>query len=400
MPRVLSLATLYPNAHAPRFGTFVARQMEALAALRDWQVTVINPIGVPPIVMGRYRAMAQAASDGVENGVFVYRPRFALVPKIGGPLNPWLIARAVLPLARRLHAEAPFDLVDAQFFYPDGPAAARIAAALGLPLSIKARGADISHWGHRPSSRRQMLDAGEAATGLLAVSEALAEDMAAIGLPRDRITVHYTGLDRRLFHPRNRAEARRELAVRFGITVTRGERLIASVGALIPRKGQAMLIDLVAGMPGTHLVLVGQGPDRAALESEVARLRLAERVHFLGSIDHAALPLVLAASDVMALNSASEGLANAWVEALACGTPIVISDVGGARELVRQETAGRVVPYDPRFNPAAFDTAIREVFAADYPPEIVARNVAHFSWEANAAALAEYYTNLIPRNAA
>src|SRR5690606_24008557 len=131
---------LYPNAHTPRFGTFVARQLEALAARGDWAVTVINPIGLPPVALGRYKPLAEAAVTAVEHGVSVHRPAFTLVPAIGGRFNPAMIARAALPLARRLHAAAPFDVVDAQFFYPDGPAAARIAKALDLPLSIKARG--------------------------------------------------------------------------------------------------------------------------------------------------------------------------------------------------------------------------------------------------------------------
>ncbi len=135
MPRVLSIATLYPNAHVPRFGTFVARQLEALAARDGWQVTVINPIGVPPVPMRRYKPLAASAVSGVEAGVDVRRPRFTLIPAVGGPFNPTMIVRAALPLARQLHAREPFDLVDAQFFYPDGPAAARIAADLGLPLS-------------------------------------------------------------------------------------------------------------------------------------------------------------------------------------------------------------------------------------------------------------------------
>ena len=136
MKRLLSIATLYPNAHQPRFGPFVARQLEALAARGDWDVTVVNPIGVPPLALGRYKPLAEAAVTGVEHGVTVHRPRFTLVPRLGGPVNPAMIARAVLPLARRLHALAAFDLVDAQFFYPDGPAAAKVAGALGLPLSI------------------------------------------------------------------------------------------------------------------------------------------------------------------------------------------------------------------------------------------------------------------------
>ena len=90
MKRLLSLATLYPNASAPRFGTFVARSLEALAARGDWQVTVINPIGVPPVRFGRYRALAEAAVDGVEHRVSVHRPIFPLLPRYGAPLNPQL----------------------------------------------------------------------------------------------------------------------------------------------------------------------------------------------------------------------------------------------------------------------------------------------------------------------
>ena len=129
MKRLLSLATLYPNAARPRFGTFVASSMQALAARPDWEVTVINPIGLPPVRMGEYRALEEAAVDGRSNGLSVYRPSFTLLPKVGGRLNPAMIARAVLPLARELHARQPFDLIDAQFFYPDGPAAATIPRA-------------------------------------------------------------------------------------------------------------------------------------------------------------------------------------------------------------------------------------------------------------------------------
>ncbi len=61
--RLLSIATLYPNAHQPRFGTFVARQMEALAARGDWDVTVVNPIGVPPVAAGALQAAGRGGGD-------------------------------------------------------------------------------------------------------------------------------------------------------------------------------------------------------------------------------------------------------------------------------------------------------------------------------------------------
>ncbi|HYD24220.1 MAG TPA: glycosyltransferase [Croceibacterium sp.] len=389
MKRVLSIATLYPNAHRPRFGPFVARQMEALAARGDWDVTVINPIGMPPVALGRYKALAEAAVTGVERGVTVHRPRFTLVPAIGGRFNPALIARAVLPLARRLHALAPFDLVDAQFFYPDGPAAARIAAAFGLPLSIKARGADIHLWGGKAYARRQMRRAADQAAGLLAVSEALAADMVRCGLPGDKITVHYTGLDRDRFTPLDRAESRARLMREFGVPAD--GPLLATIGALIPRKGQKFAIRAVARLPEAHLALVGTGPSRAGLEAVARESGLARRVHFLGSLDHTRLPVVLSAADAMVLPAASEGLANAWVEALACGCPLVITDAGGAREVVTGPAAGRITSR----NPNAIAAAVRELLADPPPREAVAACAARFSWQANAAALAAYYEGLL-----
>lgn len=391
MRRVLSIATLWPNAHTPRFGTFVARQMEALAARGDWDVTVMNPIGVPPVPLGRYKALARAAVSGVEHGVAVHRPRFVLMPAVGGRFNPAAIARTVLPLARELHAAAPFDLIDAQFFYPDGPAAAAVARALNLPLSIKARGADISLWGARGYARRKMLRAAEQAAGLLAVSEALAGDMAALGFPREKIAVHYTGLERNLFHPLDRAQSRAVLRRDLGLRIPGEAPLLATVGALIPRKGQRIAIRALAQVPGAHLMLVGTGPARAPLETLARASGLEDRVHFLGSLDHELLPVVLSAAEAMVLPSESEGLANAWVEALACGCPLVVTDAGGAREVMTGPDAGRIVARDAE----AIAVAVRELLAAPPPREAVAAYAARFSWEANAAALADYYEGLL-----
>lgn len=391
MRRVLSISTLYPNAASPRFGTFVARSLEGLAARGDWHVTMINPIGIPPVAFGRYRPLAQAAVGGTENRVEIHRPRFTLIPRLGARINASVIARRILPLAQRLHAEAPFDLVDAQFFYPDGPVAAWIAAALGLPFSIKARGSDISYWSGRDFALEQMLEAAARATGLLAVSQALAGDMAALGMDRSKITIHYTGLDRERFRPLAHAGLRTRLSETFGITLPETQPVLASVGALIERKGQDLVIGALAQLPDTHLMLVGKGADEGHLRSLAADLGVAARVHFLGSLDHDTLPLVLSASDAMVLPTCNEGLANAWVEALACGTPVVTTDVGGVRELVTSPEAGALVE---RTIPAIV-AGINGVLARQNPREQVARAVERFDWNTNAADLAAYYERLV-----
>ena len=391
MKRLLSLSTLYPSAARPRFGAFVANSLEALGARDDWEVTVINPVGLPPILAGEYRAYAEAAVDEPRNGVMVHRPHFTLIPKVGGRLNPGMIARAVMPLARRLHEERSFDMVDAQFFYPDGPAAAAIAQDLGLPLAIKARGADIHYWGTKGFARRRMCDAASYASRLLGVSKAIGEDMAALGMDRGKIAVHYTGLDRDRFRPLQNAGLRRMLGEKLDLALGEKEPIIVTVAALIQRKGQDLVLRALADLPDTRLLLVGRGPDEQRLRALATQYGVESRVHFLGLMDHDLLPLVLSAANAMVLPSVSEGLANAWVEALACGTPIVIADVGGARELVRGAEAGLIVERDP----AAIAEAVRVIL--DHPPEpaTTAKVVAQFGWAEHAQALDRIYSEII-----
>lgn len=395
--RLLSISTLYPAPPRPGFGRFVARQMETLAARGDWEVTVINPIGLPPPPfrsMGRYAQLA--AIPALESGgpVPVYHPPFLLIPGLSGRFNPAFIASAVMPLALRLHGETPFDLVDAQFFYPDGPAAARVAQALGLPHAIKARGSDIHLWGDKGAALAQMRRAAGSAAAVLAVSGALAGDMTALGLaPTGGITVHYTGLDHARFQPLPRAEARQRIADLPGLAALRpGDRLAVSVGALLAIKGQALAIRALTSLPGdVHLALAGTGPDEAALRALAASLGIASRVHSLGSVSHETLPALLSAADVMVLPSEREGLANAWIEALACGTPLIVPDIGGAREVLDRPAAGRLAERTPE----AIAAAMLDLLAAPPAQAEVAACAARFSWEANAAALAAIYEGVV-----
>lgn len=385
--RVLSLATLYPNDLTPNFGVFVERQMQAVMKRGEVDLVQVNPIGLPPFPLSlhpRYRGLSDLPQAEERGGVTVLRPHFRLLPGIGGRFNARSVARAVLPLARKLHAEAPFDLIDAQFFYPDGPAAVQVAQALGLPSSIKARGADIHHWGKAPGVAEQVLSAGRQATGLLSVAKGLADDMAELGIDRAKITIHRTGLNADLFRPYDPRMCRDELGL------PRDARVLACVGALIPRKGQTYAIEAMPLLPDAILLLAGQGPDEAALKSTAERLGVADRVRFLGAVPHDRLPIVLNAADVFVLPTASEGLANAWVEALACGTPVVTTPIPGATELLTDPAWGAFAARDK----LAIAIEISQLLANPPSRETVAAAVAGFSWEANAAALVDYWRRL------
>ena len=376
MLRVVTLSTLFPNPVQPNFGVFVENQTLRLAACEDVELRVVNPVPMPLPPLDRLRHYARLRDLPLEDewkGVPVARPRMRVLPGLSGPINPALMVRAVRPVLRRWRDEGfAFDLIDAQFFYPDGPAAARLAAEFGVPFSVKARGADIHFWGNRLGCRAQVRRAATEAKGMLAVAASLRRDMISMGMDGDRIAVHYTGVDLERFRPQDRAAAKARLGI--------AGPLVFSLGALIPRKGHDIVIEAVAAIPGATLLIAGDGPDHAKLEALAKARGVADRVRLLGSVKHANLPDMLAAADVMALASESEGLANAWIEAMACGTPVVTPEVDGAAEAVDRPAAGRLLQSR---TPGAFEAAIREILAAPPAQAEVRASAERFAWSRN-----------------
>jgi glycosyltransferase involved in cell wall biosynthesis len=381
MLRVLALSTLFPTAAQPTFGLFVERQLLGLAAHPDVEVEVVAPVGLPPWPLSfhpRYRQRARLPRRETWKGLLVHRPTFPILPRIGERWTARSMAASLLPLLRQIRKRFPFDVIDAEFFWPDGPAAMRLGRVLGVPFSVTARGSDIQYWMHRPAVAPQLIEAARAAGGMLAVSGALREVMAGFGMPRERIRRHYTGVDRDIFRPLNRAAVKAELGI--------DGPLILTCGALIPGKGQRTAIAALERIPGSTLLLAGDGPDRGALERIVRERRLEDRVRLLGNRPHAEIARLMAAADVMLLPSRSEGLANVWVEALSSGTPVVTCDVGGAREVIDRPEAGALVPPDP----AAMAEAVSRILADPPDPERVRAASERFRWEENSAALRDH----------
>ena len=385
MLRVLTLSTLFPNAAEPTFGVFVERQTLGLAARDDVELEVVSARRLPiwPLVLyPRYRERAGLAECEVWKGVTVHRPRFRGWPLIAAAGMARAQARALLPCLKALRERFAFDVIDAEFFWPDGPAAMHLAEALGVPFSIKARGSDIDCWSETPAIAEQILAAGRAADGLLAVSDVLKSHMVDLGLPAGKIRVHHTGVDADRFRPVDRAAAR----ARFGVEGP----VIAFVGHLIELKGPMLVLAALEALPGATLIMIGEGADRGLIERTARRKGLAGRVRLLGTRPHAELPGLLAMADVMVLPSRREGLANAWVEAVACGTPVVTTDVGGARDVIDRPEAGRIVARDPE----AIAAAVRDILATPPDPAMVSKSAERFSWERNAAELFDHLSEL------
>ena len=176
---------------------------------------------------------------------------------------------------------------------------------------------------------------------VFAVSEHLKRDLVThVGLPASQIEVIYNGVNADKY-PVDKT------ATRGALGISDGDIVIGSVGRLAPVKNYDLLLRAVPGLRGRHevtVILVGDGPERARLEALAESLQIREQIRFLGHRDD--VRDLLAAMDIFVLPSHSEGMSNTLLEAMASGTPVVTSAVGGNTEIVLDRRDGLIFPPD------------------------------------------------------
>lgn len=368
--RLLTFSTLYPNAVAPRHGIFVETRLRQLLASGGIESKVIAPVPWFPFSsgsFGKYAEFAKVPKSENRYNINVYHPRYPLLPKIGMNLAPISLAAACMPILNRMMAQGrDFDIIDAHYFYPDGVAAAFLGMKLGKPVVITARGTDINLIPDYGIPRKMILWAANQAAGLVTVSAALKEKLCSLGIEPEKVTVLRNGVDPDLFKPTGR-EIRED-----------GPPLLLSVGNLVESKGHDLAIAALPLLQGMRLAIIGEGPERKSLEDLAAKLGVAQRVSFLGNLPQAELPGHYSAADALVLASSREGWANVLLEAMACGTPVVATDVGGTSEVVNVPEAGILVS---ERTPEGIAAGIQRLFSEPPEREKTRMHACRFGWD-------------------
>jgi teichuronic acid biosynthesis glycosyltransferase TuaC len=389
---VLVFTSLYPNNVQPNHGIFVQERVARVARLPGISVRVVAPVPwYPPFLPGtrsRFRRVRPVESSG---GIEVLHPRYTMIPKVGMPLHGPMMFRSLLAPMRALHQKARFDLIDAHYLYPDGYAAVSLGRALGLPVVVSARGSDVNRFAGFPRIRPMLQSTLAEAAHAIAVSEALRDRMVELGVPASRIEVIPNGVDLETYAPRDRAASR----ARLGLT---DRKTLLYVGNLVPGKGMEALVDgfallrspsgtVVPGDEEVRLVIVGAGPLRAALEERAAARGVTDAVRFAGEIPHAALGDWYSAADALCLVSEREGWPNVLLEALACGTPIVATRVGGIPEIVASDRIGILTGSAPGEIAQAAGAALDR----DWDRAALRAHAERFTWERAAASVGRVF---------
>lgn len=388
--KLLTFSTLFPNGADPTNGVFVENRLRQLAAAGAAEHRVVAPVPwVPPGLANtqRYRKQAAAPRAETRHGIHVDHPRFLAIPRIGMTLAPFLLyAGAVGAVERARRGGFDFDLIDAHYFYPDGVAATLLGHRFRRPVVITARGTDVNVLPSFALPRRMIVRAATRAAGIITVSRALRDSLVALGVTDGHIRVLRNGVDLTLFHPHDRTAQRRALGL-SGPTML-------SVGNLLEAKGHHLAIEALTSMPGVTLLIAGDGPFKPELEARAAAFGVSDRVRFLGRRPHDELSGLYEAADVLVLASAREGWPNVLLEAMACGTPVVASDVGGIPEVVTAPEAGRLLP---ERTSAAVAAAVKSLFAA--PPDRAATRAyaEKFSWDETTRGQLDLFKEILGR---
>ena len=377
--RLLTFSTLFPNSIQPNHGIFVQNRLRHLVASGEAVSTVVAPVPYFPFKSPRFGAWARHASvprQEQRHDLTIHHPRYLVIPKIGMAVAPWLLYRAALPYVSRLIAEgARFDAIDAHYFYPDGVAAVWLGQKLNLPVVVTARGTDVNLIPQYPRPRQLLRQAIAGADAVVGVSSALRDVLLELGADPAKAVTLRNGVETETFRPLPDRDA-----IRASLGLTR--KTLISVGYLIDRKGHHRTIEAMKSLSEFELIIAGEGPDRAKLQAQIDQGGLADRVRLLGPRPHAELPALYNAADAMVLASSREGWANVLLEAMACGTPVVASNIWGNPEVVQNRNAG--VIYDPN-TPEGIVAGVRDLFANPPAREATRAYAEPFSWDETTA---------------
>jgi glycosyltransferase involved in cell wall biosynthesis len=380
-PHIVVFSSLFPSQMQPGAGLFIRERLFRVGT--QLPLSVVAPVPWFPLqgLLRRWKPGFRrgAPTHEVQQGTDVWYPRFLSVP---GVLKGWdgiMMALGAWPRLRRLKRNGQLDLIDAHFAYPDGYAATLLGRWLKVPVTITLRGTEVRH-ARDPRFAGKLRVALQRARRVFAVSESLRQVAIDLAITPDHVRVVGNGVDLLKFSPLSRAQARQALQLPLHAPV------LVTVGALVERKGFHRVIELMPELrkhhPGLVYLVVGgtsaEGDLSAQLRQQVQALGLGDAVRFLGALAPEQLRVPLSAADGFVLATRNEGWANVLLEAMACGLPVVATDVGGNAEVVCEPGLGVIVPFG---DAVELQRAIDRILSKPWDAEAIRAYARRNTWD-------------------
>ncbi len=273
----------------------------------------------------------------------------------------------MLTQIKRVVKSHNIDLIHAHWGIPSGFLAS--LAGGKIPLITTVRGLDVKLQTKQRIFQPFVKYALKKSTRIIALSDKLKQEATELGIAADKIHVIPGGVDMRKFQPFDKSTARARFRLPEGF-------ILLFVGSLFRIKRVDRLIKVSARLFSDfnfHVLIVGDGPERANLEKLARDLKL-KNILFIGRVSHDDVPLYMTASDVLVLPSESEGLPGCVQEAMACGVPVVASNVGGLPDIIKNETTGFLINDE-----SEMETSLRLLMSSPQLAATIGRNALEFA---------------------
>ena len=389
--KVLVFTSLFPNHSNPDFGIFIKNRVLHVSKLKDCSVVVVAPVPYCPPwkILDRWYRFSQIRDLETIDGIKVYHPKYFLIPKICMMFHGFFMYMGSCNTVTSIRKKFSFDLIDAHYVYPDGFAATILARRFDVPIIVTARGSDIHQFSLMRHIRPFLRSTLKQSQAVISVCRALKQIMIDLNCPSEKIRVIPNGVDVNRFKLIYRKNVRKKLGL------SQDKKIILSVGSLIPLKGHHLVINAVKAIKkdvqNVHLFIAGKGEYRKSLEQQIDKLGLREHVTLLGHVPNSELRTWYNAADVFCLASAREGWANVIMESMACGTPVVATNVFGAPEIITSPSVGTLVKRES----TAIAQSLADALKRDWDRELILNHVRSRSWNVVAEDVRQVFETVI-----
>jgi len=262
----------------------------------------------------------------------------------------------------------------ASWAFPEAVATQWLSRLFHCKFFFKVHGNDINLYSKIPARAKQIKNAAKYALGILSVSQALKNEMIKMGIEKEKINVIYNGVDHDKFN--------------LPASTCSKENYILYVGNLKEAKGIFELIDgfskIHMNFPELKLVFAGPGTLKQQLIEQAINYDIKGKVELLGSVDHSELPHLMSHARLVALPSYNEGVPNVLLESMACGTPVLASNVGGIPEIINLPHCGILIP--PRSSDAVAK-GLTQALNTKWSRELIIKHSQQFNWSKNKSQL-------------